>query len=249
MARKKGFTFIEVLFAVILLGIGFIMIATLFPVAIRETKAVSDETQANALAHNAIAKIQSVADVPGCSPMFPPTLRGTVPIVSPLTPQATQDISGDTVSSVDSRYGYAAFYRRDSLGSPSAYIYTIALEGAILPMNLTAVPATLIKPGSDKVAYIQFAGQGYPSGCFVLIADDGSNNSNTILTGRFLRLGLAQPNGSYSLQAGYDFTALELTNLEKSNGNTADEVSVYVVGNGQDIGASAGMVSVNRSNN
>ena len=41
-------TFIEVLFAVILLGIGFIMIAGIFPVAIQQTAAVSDETQGTA---------------------------------------------------------------------------------------------------------------------------------------------------------------------------------------------------------
>ena len=60
--HHSGFTFIEVLFAVILLGIGFIMIAAVFPVAIQQTSAVSDETQGTALARDAIKKIQAVAD-------------------------------------------------------------------------------------------------------------------------------------------------------------------------------------------
>ena len=71
--RQSAFSFIEVLFAVILLGIGFIMIAAVFPVAIQQTSVVSDETQATSLARDAIKKIQAIADTPGASTLFPIT--------------------------------------------------------------------------------------------------------------------------------------------------------------------------------
>src|SRR5436309_10144680 len=48
--RGKGFSFAEVMFAVIVLGIGFIMIAAIFPVAIQQSKATNDETTAAATA-------------------------------------------------------------------------------------------------------------------------------------------------------------------------------------------------------
>jgi Tfp pilus assembly protein PilV len=50
LSKHRGFSFAEVMFAVIILGIGFIMIAGLFPVAISQSKATSDETSAAAFA-------------------------------------------------------------------------------------------------------------------------------------------------------------------------------------------------------
>lgn len=47
--RPRGFSFTEILFAVMILGIGFIMIAAMFPVAIRQTEAGSQETIAAAV--------------------------------------------------------------------------------------------------------------------------------------------------------------------------------------------------------
>ena len=38
--QRSAFSFIEIMFAVIILGIGFIMIAAVFPVAIQQTSAV-----------------------------------------------------------------------------------------------------------------------------------------------------------------------------------------------------------------
>src|SRR5271170_6357188 len=38
IAPRRGFSFIEVMFAVIILGIGFIMVSAMFPVAIQQTQ-------------------------------------------------------------------------------------------------------------------------------------------------------------------------------------------------------------------
>src|SRR2546428_3654731 len=56
--RAAGFSFIEVLFAVMILGVGFIMTAAIFPVAIQQAKTSSDETVSTAVAWNAFNLIQ-----------------------------------------------------------------------------------------------------------------------------------------------------------------------------------------------
>src|SRR3712207_3189828 len=80
--RGNGFSFAEVMFAVIILGIGFIMVAAIFPVAIQQTRMTVDETSAAAIARDAIALIQRVAEGsetagPGTppTPLFPNTNR------------------------------------------------------------------------------------------------------------------------------------------------------------------------------
>jgi type II secretory pathway pseudopilin PulG len=128
-----GFTFIEVLFAVILLGIGFIMIAGVFPVAIQQTAAVSDETQGTAIARDAIKKIQAVADsvVNGTASsltLFPATGTVAAPAVVAFSPNIMQALGSDSFFSADRRYGWVGFYRRDSITSPFAQVYVIALQ-------------------------------------------------------------------------------------------------------------------------
>jgi type II secretory pathway pseudopilin PulG len=48
-AGRRGFSFVEILFAVMILGIGFIMVAAMFPVAIHQTEASNRETIAASL--------------------------------------------------------------------------------------------------------------------------------------------------------------------------------------------------------
>src|SRR5438094_10393216 len=52
-AFRRGFTFTEVMFAVILLGIGFIMLAGMFPVAIQQTQTNVEESTASTIAQAA----------------------------------------------------------------------------------------------------------------------------------------------------------------------------------------------------
>ena len=46
LLHRSGFSFAEVMFAVVLLGIGFIMIAAVFPVGIKQSKNSLDQTTA-----------------------------------------------------------------------------------------------------------------------------------------------------------------------------------------------------------
>src|SRR3978361_1570675 len=46
---RTAFSFAEVMFAVVILGIGFIMIAAIFPVAMQQSQATNDESIAAAI--------------------------------------------------------------------------------------------------------------------------------------------------------------------------------------------------------
>src|SRR5437588_204335 len=62
-ALRRGFTFTEVMFAVILLGIGFIMLAGMFPVAIQQTQNSVDDTTAAAVAQAAVRTLQQACQI------------------------------------------------------------------------------------------------------------------------------------------------------------------------------------------
>src|SRR3982750_1586315 len=58
---RRGFSFAEVMFAVVIMGVGFIMIAALFPVAIRQSKSTTDETISAANARAAASFVDVIA--------------------------------------------------------------------------------------------------------------------------------------------------------------------------------------------
>jgi len=71
-SARRGFSFTEVLFAVMVLGIGFIMIAAMFQVTIRQTQNTMGDTQGANEAQAAMAYLQSI----GTNQNFPPTVPG-----------------------------------------------------------------------------------------------------------------------------------------------------------------------------
>jgi hypothetical protein len=83
---RAGFSFTEVLFAVMVLGIGFIMIAAMFPVTIRQTQTTMEETQAANMAKEAMAYLQSIAT----DYNFPVTVPPKMPVANPPVPDDTQ---------------------------------------------------------------------------------------------------------------------------------------------------------------
>lgn len=59
-SARAGFSFVEVLFAVMILGIGFIMIAGVFPAAISQTAATQEETIAPQIARGAVTVLSEL---------------------------------------------------------------------------------------------------------------------------------------------------------------------------------------------
>jgi hypothetical protein len=160
---RPAFSFIEVLFAVILLGIGFIMIAGIFPVAIQQTAAVSNETQGTLAVRDAIRKIQAIADATVVAPnntnsLFPVTGTVTAPIVAPFSTAAVSNlmaaIGNDSLYSADPRFGWVGFYRRDSVSSPFAQVFVIALQNPNFSKYLTpTAPPIPIPPPIPPIIY------------------------------------------------------------------------------------------------
>jgi type II secretory pathway pseudopilin PulG len=144
--RHSAFSFIEVLFAVILLGIGFIMIAGIFPVAIQQTAVVSNETEGTLVTRDAIRKIQAAANAPIGTPpttpgttnsIFQPTLAGGNPNVVAFSPNIMQALGSDSFFTADRRFGWVGFYRRDSATSPFIQVFVIALQNPNFPNYVT----------------------------------------------------------------------------------------------------------------
>jgi hypothetical protein len=130
--RHGGFSFVEILFAVMILGTGFILIAGIFPVAISQTQANGDETIAATTAREAVAII---ATLPNTSVLM--ASDGNVhrfgPSATPITstfgdPDLAlwNELNGDQILSEDPRYAWVPFYcRRDDA---SAQITIIAVR-------------------------------------------------------------------------------------------------------------------------
>ena len=81
--RARGYSFPEVLFAVAVLGIGFIMIAAIFPVALLQTQSTLEETIGTAVTRNGVSYLRG-------SPLLNasklPFTNNLVP--APVTPSA-----------------------------------------------------------------------------------------------------------------------------------------------------------------
>lgn len=67
---RRGFSFTEILFAVMILGIGFIMVAAIFPVAMQQTAQSGDEVVAASISKEATDSLTSVAN----NFIMPPTI-------------------------------------------------------------------------------------------------------------------------------------------------------------------------------
>src|SRR3954471_2365584 len=78
--RARGFSFTEIMFAVIILGVGFIMVAAIFPVAIQQAKNTNEETTAAAIARGAATYLSGVLKdgaTPASTSNCPPDLGQT----------------------------------------------------------------------------------------------------------------------------------------------------------------------------
>jgi len=121
---RRGFSFVEILFAVMILGIGFILIAGIFPVAINQTQANGDETIAATTARQGAAIIASMPNTAALMQWgSPPTLHrfgpsGNTANLGPLGSSGDPDLAlwnelnGAQVLSEDPRYAWVPFYYR-----------------------------------------------------------------------------------------------------------------------------------------
>jgi len=118
-----------VLFAVMILGIGFIMIAAIFPVALTQTKLTTEEAAAATQTAGAVHYLQQYAT----DASLPPTIAAPPPPPPPIVPPvvyapvqvlpaaAIQAMGGNVISTANPRQGLVPLYRR-SPGWPYAQV-------------------------------------------------------------------------------------------------------------------------------
>lgn len=115
--KSTGFSLPEVMFAVMILGIGFIMVAAMFPVAVQQAKESHDETTAAEITMSAVNTIQnSLNAAPANAPAVTADLYAQAENGLFWT-NATYGIRGSVIYEPDPRYAWTALYRR-SAGSP-----------------------------------------------------------------------------------------------------------------------------------
>jgi hypothetical protein len=166
---RAGYSFAEVMFAVVILGIGFIMIAAIFPAALQQSKTTSEETSAATLGRAAVQYLsQAGQTMPPLMPQFPPDgVRGKVRSVhnpqnsgtTALPNFALWDAArGDQISTSDPRLGWVGFYKRDP-GASVAQVIVITCE----IRNRSVYSPDVTAPGLDTPPDPAFANlQGRP---------------------------------------------------------------------------------------
>src|SRR4051795_8897323 len=75
---RPAFAFTEILFAVMVLALGFIMIAAMFPVTIRQTQSTMEEATAANIAKGAMDYLQGIASEDFFPVTHPPTNPGSI---------------------------------------------------------------------------------------------------------------------------------------------------------------------------
>lgn len=146
----RGFSFAEVMFAVIILGIGFIMIAGLFPVAIRQSKSTADETSAAAFARVAANYVGMLGTNANMITTYTNNEIGIPQVlalpsstdpaaIDPQTITLFQSLSGNIISQDDPRYAWVPFYFRGfeptntNVALPYAQLILICVQATNYP--------------------------------------------------------------------------------------------------------------------
>lgn len=131
--RPSGFSFAEVMFAVIVLGIGFIMIAAVFPVAITQSKTTKEETTIASVAVQG-AQILTQAGQWDAAPWTWWTS------VSPTIPQDQPDRAGGTRPWADQAFPHTGYYRNlvplPVLPTGTWTEESVLVRGQMIPISL-----------------------------------------------------------------------------------------------------------------
>ena len=181
---RRGFSFVEVLFAVIILGVGFILVAAVFPVGIQMTRTTVEETAGGRIAGTAIANFNALAynltdatekatltgvapnQVPQYSTWYygwPLTYTGTPnPPVEPAAPSPqTAAFPGVVMSFRDSRT--TSFYTPAAipLVAPLPPLFKLDDTGTGTPGLWNRIRGDLILPNEPQYAYVPLFQRGW----------------------------------------------------------------------------------------
>lgn len=211
LQRARGYTFTEVLFAVILLGVGFIMLAGIFPVAIRQSQTSADETTSAAIARLATDTLQNVLNQSN-TPVTGNEFRAL--------PTATlNQVRQNQVLSTDRRFAWVPIYRRLASANYAEVIVIAArvrtrdayVRAPFLVAESPANTQALIEAeftydsgsGTSRVTLSNDPGVAAEEAYVIVATPDGTN---TQFVGRAYRLGLNVGGSTWDLQPGAEYT-------------------------------------------
>jgi hypothetical protein len=183
MPARRAFSFAEVMFAVAILGVGFIMIAAIFPVATEQTRNTADEAVAAALARSAVTTIQKMTD---SSDFVAANMTATFNNV-------WAKVSSSAIDASDPRYAWVPFFSKFGNGPYrlSVLIVRRQIHGNYLPAD---TQTTLLPKG------VTLSGGGIvrlSDGTYrVDIERDPAGNFQCVAPGTFLIIGQGDTNAS-----------------------------------------------------
>jgi type II secretory pathway pseudopilin PulG len=108
----RGFSFTELLFAVMIMGIGFIMIAAIFPASLNQTKSNYDESVSASAARAAVASLSRIALKEQLPPTVAPFYVTPLQRVTGAGKQVAEAVEKNMISPADPRYAWVGFYHR-----------------------------------------------------------------------------------------------------------------------------------------
>jgi hypothetical protein len=206
---RAGLTFLEVMFAVAILGVGFIMVSAMFPVAIKQTQATAEETVAASVGPSGIRMIQGVATDANMPPTGPAGSPGAFVDLRTGAPAVWNAVRTSMVNSFDARYAWVPLYRRD-YGDNFATVAVIVVQSRLQnqyvvgrdvyrqPSDAASTPAVL-EPKSvslsftanvtapDRVSVSGGGADAVATGAYLVVAQDGAGTGRG--NGRIVRVG------------------------------------------------------------
>lgn len=108
---RRAFTFIEVMFAMILLGTGMVMLAATLPVAIEQTRSTSEETTATAVAETAAGCLDASVPDGATAASLTDDSSNSVQRFDEI-PQLWDRIKGQLICESDPRFAWVPLFRR-----------------------------------------------------------------------------------------------------------------------------------------
>ncbi len=161
--ERRAFSIIEILFALIILGIGFIMIAALLPVAARQTEQSSDQATAAAVADMFFELIKSAGaeEKQDMLPTYNGNIFGGIGTTSALfavNPPVLsfardtgvwQRYGANSIYEPDPRFAWVGLYQRQPTQAPSAVLHVLVAKAPA--REFTAVD--LFGPAKEDTNY------------------------------------------------------------------------------------------------
>ncbi|HLL90988.1 MAG TPA: type II secretion system protein [Tepidisphaeraceae bacterium] len=175
---RRGFSFVEILFAVMILGIGFIMVAAIFPVAISQSQATVDETTAERVLVAADNTVRAVVPDPtqfgatGTDPLTAPYYSFRDPRLAPAVADAQwAALRALMINETDPRFAWTAVYSRGAgaVDRPNIIYFALGVRNrdAYDATDIRRYPtdtATTLSPATVEPklvnAYLTEAGDG-----------------------------------------------------------------------------------------